>query len=87
MEIGIGIHTGPATLGTIGTDQRREYTAIGSTVNVAAHVEELTREVGGPILLPESTHQLIEGATRAELLPEAQIRGLSKPISVYRCSP
>ena len=35
MMVGIGIHTGPATLGSIGPDIRQEYTAIGETVNLA----------------------------------------------------
>lgn len=55
MMVGIGIHTGPATLGSIGPDVRQEYTAIGETVNLAAHLEQMTRDSGGGILLTEST--------------------------------
>ena len=54
LRMGIGIHTGPATLGSIGPDVRQEYTAIGETVNLAAHLEQLTRETGGGITGPRA---------------------------------
>jgi adenylate cyclase len=64
LAIGIGIHTGPALVGCIGattTDAygrklvRREFTAIGETVNLCQRVEQLTKTCGGPILLSEQT--------------------------------
>lgn len=53
VNIGIGLHTGEATIGYIGSDQRSEYTAIGDTVNLAARLESNTR--GGQILVSEVT--------------------------------
>jgi adenylate cyclase len=43
IEIGIGIHSGPAIVGSIGSPQRLEFTAIGNTVNIASRMEGLTR--------------------------------------------
>lgn len=53
IAIGIGLHTGIATIGYIGSERRSEYTAIGDTVNLAARLESNT--VGGQILISEAT--------------------------------
>ena len=53
VQIGIGLHTGEATIGYIGSEKRSEYTAIGDTVNLAARLESNARS--GQILVSEAT--------------------------------
>src|SRR5260221_3407626 len=53
ISVGIGLHTGEATIGYVGSDKRSEYTAIGDTVNLASRLE--SNATGGQILISEAT--------------------------------
>ena len=58
LRMGVGLHSGPLVLGDIGAPGRREYTAVGNTVNVAARIEELTKAHGFAVLVSDETRRL-----------------------------
>jgi class 3 adenylate cyclase/tetratricopeptide (TPR) repeat protein len=82
IQLRIGLNTGLVVVGRIGDDLRMDYTAVGDATNLAARLQALA-EPGG-ILVAETTHRLIEGYVRSEALGPMAIKGLEKPVAVFR---
>jgi adenylate cyclase len=83
LAMGIGIHTGTAIVGSIGAPQRLEYTAIGDTINIAARVESLTKELAEPLLITHATQQWLPPAIATQELTPQWVKGQPKPLVVY----
>jgi class 3 adenylate cyclase len=81
FEMGIGLNTGEAVVGNIGSEQRAKYAVVGSAVNVAARVEGAT--VGGQVFMTATTYDGIRDL--AEVAPPVSVRmkGLSEPLELY----
>jgi adenylate cyclase len=81
VYFGVGINSGPAVIGNIGSTDRLDYTAIGDTVNLAARLESNAKPQ--QILISENTYERVKDLFVMTKLDPIKVKGKEKPVQIY----
>jgi len=87
FEIGVGINSGIAIVGNVGSSIRTEYTAVGDTVNIASRLEPMNKEFKTSILITENTRIDLQGDYHLRNLGNTFLRGKKKEITLFEVLP
>jgi adenylate cyclase len=84
-RVGIGIHSGEAVTGNIGTDTRQQYSVTGNVVIMASRIEQLNKEFESQILVSEEVIQSIDSSSMSpKIYRDVAVKGFGERVSVYQ---
>jgi adenylate cyclase len=83
LRVGVGLETGPAVVGNVGSERRFDYTALGDTVNVASRLQDLNKELGTSILVGPGTRGGAQGSFAFRARGTMALRGRPAPLPVF----
>lgn len=84
IKIGMGLHFGEAISGTIGSDERMEYTVIGDTVNQASRIEASTKAFGTDLLISDTLFEAVKSGFIIEEAGKVEVKGKSQPLILFK---
>ncbi len=87
LELGIGIHTGNAQVGNIGSTQRLKYGPRGSTVNLASRLEQATKQLGIPIVVSRAVASSLAGEFTSFRVCHAKLPGMEQSVDLFALCP
>lgn len=83
LDIGVGLHYGPAIVGRIGHPHKMEFTVIGDTVNVASRIESANKAMGTRFLISETVARHLRSEVEMRHVADERLRGKSEPLALY----
>jgi len=87
FDIGIGLNSGDAIVGNMGSSDRFDYTAMGDNVNIASRMEGLNKIYGTNIIITEKTQKIVKDKFEVRKLDAVRVKGKKKPILIFElCS-
>jgi adenylate cyclase len=83
IDIGIGLNSGPAVVGNMGSSHRMEYTCMGDTINLGSRLEGSNKTYGTNVIISEHTYEKVKDRVVARELDLVRVKGKTQPVRIY----